>query len=71
MNLEVYAGQGVRVIVADKGKLPAQGEPYTILKTINVEPGGGPRAGADSDEILKNVESQGYHVWPEGADNSW
>jgi hypothetical protein len=67
LELFVFAGARKKMgATADKGgaNLPSEFSPWTFLKTVSLERGGGPRIGADSDEIITGVESdQGYYLW--------
>jgi len=72
MEYRVYKGaKGIQVIVSKDEDLPSQGAPYQFVKGLTVNSGDGPRIGVGSDEIINNVSTKGYHVWPEGADADW
>lgn len=42
--------------------LPADGGPWTLLKTSDANPNDGPRIGISSQAILEGVRQQGYHL---------
>ena len=72
MQYDVFRNsKGHQAVVTDPDKLPGDRNDWKPFKKLTVNPGDGPRIGADSDEIINNVNEKGYHLWPDGANDEY
>jgi hypothetical protein len=47
-------------------KLPKlQSEAWVYEKQVTINHGGGPFIGADSDDVIEDIEQEGYFLWPQ------
>ena len=67
MKCHVFLGKSGKVAVTDNqdgASLPPQFAPWTHEKSIEIDADDGPRIGADSSEIVEDIQRNGFHIWP-------
>ncbi len=60
-------GKPDRIAVTNKQDgdgLPPEFAPWTYKKSLEIDADDGPRIGADSSEIIEDIERDGFPIWP-------
>ena len=67
MKCHVFWGKSHRIAVTNKQDgdgLPPEFAPWTYKKSLEIDADDGPRIGADSSEIIEDIERDGFTIWP-------